>query len=144
MQSLTVHLHPGVLPHAFQIEKAIRLVLNGARLIGTNPDVTGPTEYGLMPACGSLTAPIELSTGRKAYYIGKPNPLIMRHALSVLGAAPEDTVIIGDRMDTDIVAGVESGIDTALVLTGVTAKEDVERFSYRPHFVLNSIADLIK
>lgn len=126
-----------------KIEKAIRLVLKGARLIGTNPDLTGPLEAGIAPACGSLCAPIELSTGRKAYYVGKPNPLMMRHALKKLGSKREDTVIIGDRMDTDIVAGVETEIETVLVLSGVTAAADIDRFPYRPKHIFNGIAELI-
>lgn len=126
-----------------KITKAIRLVERGARLIGTNPDPTGPTDQGMVPACGSLCAPIEMATGRKAYFVGKPNPLIMRHALKRLGARREETVIIGDRMDTDIVAGVESEIETCLVLTGVTSQADITRFPYRPGHVLGGIADLV-
>lgn len=123
--------------------KAIRLVLGGARLIGTNPDITGPTEGGLVPACGSLVAPVELATGCKAYYLGKPNPLMMRSALRRLGATREQTVIIGDRMDTDILAGIESEIDTLLVLTGVTAESDLRRYPYRPCHVLSGVAALL-
>ncbi len=126
-----------------KITKAIRLVLGGARLVGTNPDLTGPTESGLVPACGCLCAPIELATGRRAYYLGKPNPLMMRQAMKTLGSKPEETVIIGDRMDTDILAGVESGIETLLVLTGVTAREDLPSFPYCPDFVVGGIADLL-
>jgi NagD protein len=125
------------------LTKAIRLVLGGARLVGTNPDITGPTEQGLVPACGSLMAPIEMATGRRAYFLGKPNPLMMRQALHRLGATRERSVIIGDRMDTDIVAGIESGIDTLLVLTGVSTSEDIARFPYRPRFVLPGIAGLL-
>lgn len=125
------------------ITKAIRLVMAGARLIGTNPDTTGPTESGLVPACGSLVAPVEVATGRKAYYLGKPNPLMMRNALKKLGATREQTAIIGDRMDTDIIAGIESDIDTVLVLTGVTAREDIARFPYRPRHVLSGVAELM-
>ena len=124
--------------------KAIRLVLGGARLIGTNPDTTGPTETGLVPACGCLVAPVELATGCKAYYLGKPNPLMMRSALKRLGATREQTVIIGDRMDTDILAGIESEIDTVLVLTGVTAQADITRFPYRPRHVLSGVAELMQ
>jgi len=118
-------------------------VLGGAKLIGTNPDLTGPTEHGLVPACGALMAPIELSTGSKAYFIGKPNPLIMRHALKQLGCRREETAIIGDRMDTDIIAGVESEIETVLVLTGVTQPADLPRFAYRPHHIFNGIGDVV-
>lgn len=124
--------------------KAIRLVLGGARLIGTNPDTTGPTEGGIVPACGSLVAPVELATGSKAYYLGKPNPLMMRSALKQLGATREQSVIIGDRMDTDIIAGIESEIDTVLVLTGVTAEADISRYPYRPRYVATGIAALLE
>lgn len=115
-----------------RITQAVRLVLRGARLIGTNPDITGPAEAGLIPATGALMAPIELATGSKAYYVGKPNPLIMRQALARLGCRREDTLIVGDRMDTDIVAGVESGIRTLLVFSGVSGPADVARLAYRP------------
>jgi NagD protein len=124
--------------------RAIRLVIGGARLIGTNPDTTGPTEGGLVPACGSLVAPVELATGSKAYFLGKPNPLMMRSAMKKLGATREQTVIIGDRMDTDILAGIESEIDTVLVLTGVTAVADLPRYPYRPHHVLSGVAALLE
>jgi NagD protein len=126
-----------------RITRAVRLVLGGAKLIGTNPDVTGPTEAGLIPATGALMAPIELATGSKAYYVGKPNPLIMRHALKKLGCKREETVIIGDRMDTDIIAGIESEIETVLVLTGVTAETDLKRFAYQPDHVLPNIGALL-
>jgi NagD protein len=121
------------------IETAVRLVLGGARLIGTNPDLNGPGEGGLVPACGALVAPIELATGRKAYFVGKPNPLIMRHALRRLEATREETAIVGDRMDTDIVAGVETDIETVLVLSGVTRREDLPLFAYGPHHVLEGV-----
>jgi NagD protein len=124
------------------VEKAVRLVMGGARLIGTNPDLSGPGEHGIVPACGALVSPIELATGRKAYFVGKPNPLIMRHALRTLGATREVTAIIGDRMDTDIVAGVESGIETVLVLSGVTSREEVGRFAYEPGIVLEGLFEL--
>ncbi len=124
--------------------RAIRLVIGGARLIGTNPDTTGPTEGGLVPACGSLVAPVELATGSKAYFLGKPNPLMMRSAMKKLGATREQTVIIGDRMDTDILAGIESEIDTVLVLTGVTAIADLPKYPYRPRHVLSGIAALLE
>lgn len=123
--------------------KAIRLVLAGARLIGTNPDTTGPTEGGIVPACGSLVAPVELATGSTAYYLGKPNPLMMRSALHRIGGTREQTVIVGDRMDTDIIAGIESGIDTVLVLTGVTAEADLRRYPYRPQYVASGVAALV-
>jgi NagD protein len=122
-----------------KITHAVRLVLGGAKLIGTNPDVTGPTDQGLIPATGALMAPIELSTGSRAYYVGKPNPLIMRHALKKLDCKREDAVIIGDRMDTDIIAGIESEIETVLVLTGVTVESDLKRFAYRPKHVIKNV-----
>lgn len=121
---------------------AVSLVRAGAKLVGTNPDMTGPTESGIIPACRALIAPIELATGRTAYYVGKPNPLMMRTGLHMLGMPPEDAVIIGDRMDTDIVAGVETGLDTVLVLSGVTDEEEMKRFPYRPRLVLNGVGDI--
>jgi NagD protein len=124
------------------IERGVKLVLEGARLIGTNPDLNGPVEGSLAPACGALIAPIELATGKKAYFIGKPNPLMMRHALKQLGATREETIIIGDRMDTDIVAGVETEIETVLVLSGVTAREDIARFPYAPRHVLGGVYEI--
>ena len=126
-----------------KLERAINLVRGGAKLIGTNPDVTGPGEHGLVPACGALTAPIELATGMKAYFLGKPNPLMMRQALRRIECRREDTFIIGDRMDTDIIAGLESEIDTILVLSGVTSREELGGFPYQPHFVLDGIGDLL-
>lgn len=123
--------------------KAVNLVRNGARLIGTNPDLTGPVEEGIVPATGALVAPVELATGCKAYYVGKPNPLMMRHALKLLNSPREETVIIGDRMDTDIVAGIESEIQTILVLSGVTTSEDqINRYAYRPGLVLPGVGDI--
>lgn len=126
-----------------RLEKAVQLVLAGARLIGTNPDVTGPVESGIAPATGALIAPVELATGSKAYFVGKPNPLMMRHALKKLGAKREDTVIVGDRMDTDIIAGIESEIETVLVLTGVTAREDLPRFAYRPGHIIDHVGCIV-
>jgi len=124
---------------------ATKLVLNGAKLIGTNPDLTGPIEGGqIVPATGALLAPIELATGAKAYYVGKPNPLMMRNALKKLGCQREETAIIGDRMDTDIIAGVEAEITTVLVLSGVTKPEDLGRFAYRPDYVLSGVGDLVQ
>lgn len=121
------------------ITRAVRLVNKGARLIGTNYDLTGPTETGIAPACRALLSPIELSTGVQAYYVGKPNPLMMRTGLRLLDVHSEDAAIIGDRMDTDIVAGIESGIDTVLVLSGVTRQEDLVRFPYRPRLILDGV-----
>lgn len=124
------------------ITKGVRLVLGGAKLIGTNPDISGPTESGLVPACKALIAPIELASGKQAYFIGKPNPLIMRASLKKLGCHRSDAVIIGDRMDTDIIAGIESEIQTVLVLSGITQKEDVEKFPYRPNLILDSVGQI--
>ena len=126
-----------------QVELAVHLVLKGARLIGTNSDLTGPTERGIAPACRALISPIELATGRKAYFIGKPNPLIMRHAIKKIGCRREETLIIGDRMDTDIIAGIESEIETALVLSGITRREDLALFPYQPDHILNRAADIV-
>ena len=122
---------------------AVNLVNKGAKLIGTNPDLTGPVEGGIVPATGALMAPIELATGSKAYYVGKPNPLMMRHALKKLGCRREDAVIIGDRMDTDILAGIEAEIDTVLVMTGVTARPDVQRYAFRPKYIWDGIGELL-
>ena len=122
---------------------AVNLVLNGARLIGTNPDLTGPVENGIVPATKALIAPIELATGRSAYYVGKPNPLMMRNALKKLGCSREEAIIIGDRMDTDIIAGIESEIDTCLVLSGITTIESIVNFPYTPRFILNGVGDIV-
>ncbi len=127
-----------------KIERAVRLVQKGAKLIGTNSDLTGPTEEGIMPATRALISPIELATGKSAYYIGKPNPLIMRHALKKLGCSRDEACIIGDRMDTDIVAGIESELDTVLVLSGVSSLETINDFPYRPMYILNGVGDIVK
>ena len=127
-----------------KIEKAIELVLKGAKLIGTNPDITGPTERGIMPATGSLIAPIEIATGKKAYFVGKPNPLMIRHGLNKLNCHSKDIAFIGDRMDTDIIAGIESNVDTVLVLSGVTDKESIGLYPYRPKYVLKGVGEVIK
>lgn len=124
------------------LERAVNLIMGGAKLIGTNPDIMGPIEGGIAPATGALVAPIELTTNSKAYFIGKPNPLMMRDAKSILGTKRADTVIIGDRMDTDIIAGIESEIDTVLVLTGVTTEAEMKRFAYRPDYVLGGVKDI--
>ena len=126
-----------------QIELAVHFVLNGAKLIATNSDLTGPSEKGIVPACRALVAPIELATNRKAYFIGKPNPLMMRHAIKKIGCRREETLIIGDRMDTDIIAGIESEIETALVLSGITKKEDLALFPYQPDHILEKAADIL-
>lgn len=125
-----------------RITRAVRFVTDGARFIATNPDVMGPGEGGIVPATGAVAALISAATGVKPYYVGKPNPLMMRTALHTLSAHSEESVMIGDRMDTDIVAGTESGLRTILVLTGVTTREQVERFPYRPTWVRESIADV--
>jgi NagD protein len=124
------------------VVKASNLVLKGASLIGTNPDVSGPIEKGITPATGALISPIELATKRKAYFVGKPNPLMMRHALKLLGSNPQDTVIVGDRLDTDIIAGIESEIDTVLVLSGVTSLEDVKMSPYKPSMILQGVGEI--
>ncbi|MDR1142940.1 MAG: HAD-IIA family hydrolase [Spirochaetaceae bacterium] len=125
------------------LERAVKLVEAGARLIGTNPDLSGPIEGGvIVPACGALVAPIELATGKKAYFVGKPNPLMMRHGLRRLNAHREDSAIIGDRMDTDIQAGVESEIETVLVLSGVTGLEEIHRFPYQPRHILEGVFEI--
>ncbi len=129
--------------YSFQaITHAIRFVMDGARLIATNSDVMGPGEGGIVPATGAVAALISAATGVKPYFIGKPNPLMMRTALRKLNAHSEDSVMIGDRMDTDIIAGIESGLRTVLVLTGVTSREQVERFPYRPTWIRESIAEV--
>ena len=125
------------------ITRAIRLIEGGARFIATNPDVTGPSLEGSLPATGSVAALIEKATGRSPYYVGKPNPLMMRSALRRLGAHSESTVMIGDRMDTDVHSGIEAGLQTILVLTGISTPESAERYPYRPTKVLDSVADLI-
>jgi NagD protein len=127
-----------------KIETAIRCVLSGSRLIGTNPDLTGPSEHGIVPACRALISPIELSTGRTPYYIGKPNPLIMRHSLKKLDCRREETVIVGDRMDTDIIAGIESEIQTVLVLSGITRKQDLHQYAYGPALILDHVGQIAR
>ncbi len=127
-----------------KIEKAIALVNKGAKLIGTNPDTTGPTEHGVMPATGSLMAPIEIATGKKAYFVGKPNPLMLRHGLRILDCHSQDIAFIGDRMDTDIIAGIESNVDTVLVLSGVTSKSDIDKYPYCPKYIANGVGDLVQ
>lgn len=124
------------------ITRAIRLIRDGARFIATNPDTTGPSTSGLLPATGSVAALITTATGVKPYFVGKPNPLMMRSALRAIGAHSESTVMIGDRMDTDIVAGLEAGLETILVLSGVTTVDDIERFPYRPSRVVDSVSDV--
>ena len=125
------------------ITKAIRLIEGGARFIATNPDVSGPSPQGSLPATGSVAALITAATGRRPYYVGKPNPLMMRSALNRLDAHSESTVMVGDRMDTDVVSGLEAGLRTVLVLTGSTRPDQVEHFPYRPTRVVDSIADVV-
>jgi NagD protein len=126
-----------------RITQAIRLIAGGARFIATNPDPTGPSPGGPLPATGSVAALITRATGVEPYFVGKPNPLMMRSALNALQAHSETTAMIGDRMDTDIVAGLEAGMETILVLSGVTTAAEAERFPYRPSRIVNSVADLI-
>ncbi|MBI9103796.1 MAG: HAD family hydrolase [Spirochaetales bacterium] len=125
------------------LEHAVNLVLKGAKLIGTNPDLTGPVEKGITPATGALISPIELATGSKAYFVGKPNPLMMRHARRRLDTRREETVIVGDRMDTDVLSGIEAGLETVLVLSGVSTRETMNKFAYRPNYVLDGVGDIV-
>jgi NagD protein len=125
-----------------KIERAVNLVLAGAKLIGTNPDLTDSMGKGIAPATGSLIAPIELATGFKPYFVGKPNPLMMRHARKLLGCSRGETAIIGDRMDTDIIAGIHADIDTVLVLSGVTSGEDLIKFAYHPRYILSGVGEI--
>jgi NagD protein len=127
-----------------RITHAIRLIVNGARFIATNPDNTGPSPDGPLPATGSVAALVSRATGVDPYYVGKPNPLMMRSALNAIDAHSETTAMIGDRMDTDIVAGLEAGLEAILVLTGVTTREMAERFPFRPARILESVAELIE
>ena len=124
------------------ISRAVSLVMKGARLIATNSDLTGPAESGLVPACRALVAPVELVTGKKAYFMGKPNPLMMRTGLQMLGVHSEEAVMVGDRMDTDVIAGTESGLTTVLVLSGCTSREEVDDYPYRPSYILNGVGDI--
>lgn len=125
-----------------QIVTGADLVAQGAHFLATNPDVNCPTERGLRPSCGAVAALIGKATGRQPYFVGKPNAFMIRGALDRLGLRADHTIVVGDRMDTDIVAGLESGLQTALVLTGVTARADLERFPFRPHNVIECLADL--
>jgi 5'-nucleotidase len=125
-----------------RITHAIRLIVNGARFIATNPDNTGPSPDGPLPATGSVAALVSRATGVDPYYVGKPNPLMMRSALNAIDAHSETTAMIGDRMDTDIVSGLEAGLEAILVLTGVTTREAAERFPFRASRIVDSVADL--
>ena len=126
-----------------RITHAIRLIANGARFIATNPDATGPSIEGPLPATGSVAALITRATGHEPYFVGKPNPLMMRSALNALDAHSETSAMVGDRMDTDVVSGMEAGMETILVLTGSTTSEEAERHPYRASRVVDSIADLV-
>ncbi|MBP2475028.1 NagD protein [Crossiella equi] len=125
------------------ITKAIRLVEGGARFIATNPDETGPSREGVLPATGSVAALIERATGRAPYFVGKPNPLMMRSALRAIGAHSESTLMIGDRMDTDVRSGLEAGLHTILVLSGISTEDTADRYPFRPTRVIGSIAELV-
>jgi NagD protein len=125
-----------------RVTQAIRLIAAGARFIATNPDPSGPGEGGLVPACGAMAALIERATGVSPFFVGKPNPLMIRTALNYLDVHSEDTIMVGDRMDTDIVAGVEAGLETILVLSGVTRRENVARFPYQPTRICDSVGDI--
>ena len=125
-----------------RLTQAVRLVSQGARFIATNPDPNGPGDGGLVPACGAITAFIEAATGVQPYFIGKPNALMMRTALRYLNEHSENTIMVGDRMDTDIRVGTEAGLETVLVLTGVSTREMVEKYPYRPTRIVESVAEL--
>lgn len=124
------------------ITKAVNLVKNGAKLIGANSDVSGPIENGIAPACRALIAPIEMATGKQAYFCGKPNPLMMRTGLKKLGCHSGEAVMVGDRMDTDVISGLESGMSTVLVLSGVSTRETLRTYAYRPSIVLDGVGDI--
>jgi NagD protein len=126
-----------------QITRAIRLIEGGARFIATNPDPVGPSTEGSLPACGAVAAMITKATGVEPYFVGKPNPMMMRSALRAIDGHSESTAMIGDRMDTDIVSGMEAGLHTILVLSGVMAKDQIDRYPFRPSQVVDSVADLI-
>ena len=125
------------------LTKATNLVLGGAKLIGANSDVSGPIENGIAPACRALVAPIEMATGTRAYFCGKPNPLMMRTGLRLLNCHSADAVMVGDRMDTDVISGMESGMSTVLVLSGVSTMDTLKTFAYRPTVVLNGVGDIV-
>ena len=126
-----------------QITQGIRFIDRGAHFVATNPDASGPSEDGIEPACGAMAALMETASGVKPFFVGKPNPLMMRTALNYLGVHSENTVMIGDNMKTDIVGGVTAGMETILVLSGVTEREDVCRFSYQPTTIVESVADIL-
>ncbi len=126
------------------LTKATNLVLKGAKLIGANSDLSGPIEHGIAPACRALTAPIEMATGKQAYFCGKPNPLMMRIGLKMLNCHSKDAVMVGDRMDTDVISGLESGISTVLVLSGCSTRETLNTYAYQPTMVLDGVGDIVK
>jgi NagD protein len=126
------------------ITKAIRLINAGARFIATNPDATGPSAEGVLPATGAIAALITKATGRTPYVVGKPNPMMFRSAMNRIGAHSENTAMIGDRMDTDVVAGIEAGLHTILVRTGIADPREIERYPFRPDEILDSVADLLE
>ncbi len=125
------------------LTKATNLVLGGAKLIGANSDVSGPIEHGIAPACRALVAPIEMATGTQAYFCGKPNPLMMRTGLRILDCHSADAVMVGDRMDTDVISGLESGMSTVLVLSGISTMDTLKTYAYRPSIVLNGVGDIV-
>lgn len=126
------------------ITKAIRLINGGARFISTNPDATGPSAEGPLPATGAINALITKATGKEPYVVGKPNPMMFRSALNRIGAHSENTGMIGDRMDTDIVAGIEAGLHTVLVMTGISDEREIDRYPFRPSEILGSVAELVE
>ena len=126
------------------LTKATNLVLGGAKLIGANSDVSGPIEHGIAPVCRALVAPIEMATGTQAYFCGKPNPLMMRTGLRMLNCHSADAVMVGDRMDTDVISGMESGMSTVLVLSGVSTPDTLKTYAYRPTVVLDGVGDIVR
>ncbi len=125
-----------------KIVEATHLIREGARFIATNPDITGPTERGPVPACGALVAPIQKVTGVTPYFLGKPNPAMMYWARKKLGVHSASCFMIGDRMDTDIIGGIESGMTTCLVLTGVTSRKAALRFPYQPDYLFDNVGEI--
>ena len=126
------------------LTKAVNLVNKGAKLIGANSDISGPIENGIAPACRALVAPVELATGKQAYFCGKPNPLMMRTGLNLLGCHSGEAVMVGDRMDTDIISGMECGMTTVLVLSGVSTRETISTFAYRPTVILDGVGSIVQ
>jgi NagD protein len=125
-----------------RMEKAVNLIRAGALFIATNPDLTGPVTGGIAPACGSLAAPIRLATGKRPYFVGKPNPLMMRMALRRLGDHSENTLMVGDNMDTDIITGTETGMKTILVLSGVTSRSEVDLYAFHPNYIYQDVGEI--